>query len=43
MALALVLSQSLGQLHAIKHGSLAPAPHVMAAQEASKNHLDGGF
>jgi hypothetical protein len=43
MALALVLSQSLGQLHAIKHGSLAPAPHVMAAQEASKTHLDGGF
>ena len=43
LSLALVLSQSLGQLHAIKHGSLASAPHVMAAQEASKNQLESGF
>jgi len=43
LAFALVLSQSLGQLHAIKHGSLASAAHVMAAQQAAKSHHDGGF
>ena len=43
LALALVLSQSLGQLHAVKHGSLASAAHVMGAQEGSKTHHDGGF
>jgi len=43
LAMVVLLSQSLGQLHAIKHGSLAPAPHVIAAQEASKNQLEDGF
>ncbi len=43
LALALVLSQSLGQLHAIKHGRLAAAPHVMGTQEACKTHHSNGF
>ena len=43
LALALLLSQSLGQLHAIKHGRLAQIPHATAAYAAHESHRGGGF
>ena len=46
LALALLLSQSLGQLHAIKHGALAGTQHAVGAHESQQSHQahhDGGF
>ncbi len=46
LMMALLLSQSLGQLHAIKHGTLAATPHEAGAHEAHaphEDHHDDGF
>lgn len=38
LVIALLLSQSLGQLHAIKHGTLAGTPHAASAHESHASH-----
>jgi hypothetical protein len=46
LALSLLLSQSLGQLHAIKHGGLIAAAHTTGkygAQERQENQHHAGF
>ena len=43
LVMALLLSQSLGQLHAIKHGGLAHTPHATATHIAHESQHDVGF
>ena len=43
LVIALLLSQSLGQLHAIKHGGLAGTQHAGSGHGSHKAHHDGGF
>ena len=43
LVIALLLSQSLGQLHAIKHGGLAHTPHATATHIAHEAQHDVGF
>ena len=40
LVLSLLLSQSLGQLHAVKHGGLGAAAHVAGEHEAHDTHHD---
>lgn len=43
LALVVLLSQSLGQLHAIKHGGLANTLLATAGHVAQESHHDGSF
>ena len=43
LVIALLLLQSLGQLHAIKHGGLAGTQHAASGHESHKAHHVGGF
>jgi len=38
LALSLLLSHSLGQLHAVKHGGLAAVAHLVGEREANEVH-----
>ena len=43
LVIALLLSQSLGQLHAIKHGGLIGTQHAASGHESHEDHHHGGF